>query len=84
MGCLRRQLAALPEAAADSLLEALVAEVKMMEDDPTRLIWQIGLPTAVQTSVAPYCQQLDAVFCGATAGLEMERDARRALRVALE
>ncbi len=63
---------------------ALEAELKKMEEDPTRLIWQDSLPAAVRTSLLPYRERLDRVFCAATAGLEMERSARRALAVALE
>ena len=63
---------------------ALEAELKKMEDDPSRIIWQDGLPEAVRASAIPYREGLDRVFCSATAGLEMERDAGRALEVALE
>jgi len=64
--------------------EVLEVELARLEKDPSRLIWQEGLPEAIQGSVAPYRDRLDSFFCGATAGLEMERDADRALRVALE
>jgi hypothetical protein len=55
-----------------------------MDTDPTRLVWEDGLSAAVRASVIPYREQLDRLFCGATAGLEMEQGARRALIVALE
>jgi hypothetical protein len=77
-GCLARQLESTDQAGA------VETELKMMKDDPFRLVWQDGLPEAVQASVLPYREQLDGLFCGATAGLEMERDSSRALRVALE
>ena len=84
-GCLSRQLKARERSGDDEpRREYLEAEEKKMEEDSTRLIWQDGLPAAIQTSVMPYRQRLDGVFCAATAGLEMEQSALRALRVALE
>lgn len=84
-GCLSRQLQATRQSGDENLhIGALEAELKKMEDDPSRLFWQDGLPEAVLASVRPYRERLDRVFCGATAGLEMERDAGRALAVALE
>lgn len=84
-GCLERQAAALErDGGDDSLWPVLVEELRRMEDDPARLVWQDGLPEALGASVASYREDLDALFCGATAGLEMERDADRALRIALE
>ena len=84
-GCLARQLEGVRQTDGETPhLGALEAELKMMEDDPSRLIWQDGLPNTVRATIMPYRQRLDLVFCGATAGLEMEQNARRALRVALE
>jgi hypothetical protein len=84
-GCLARQREAMRQADGDTAgLESLAAELQRMKDDPSRLVWQDGLPAAVQTGVTPHRERLDRLFCGATAGLEMERDADRALRVALE
>jgi len=84
VGCLSRQLEAMGHAEGESAQHgALEAELKMMNGDPARLIWQDGLPDAVRESVTPYRDQLDRSFCGATAGLEMDRDARRAIWVAL-
>ncbi len=76
--CLTRQLEAIGQAGA------VEAELMMMEDNPFRLIWEDGLPEAVHASVLPYRDRLDPLFCSAAAGLEMERDSGRALRVALE
>jgi hypothetical protein len=78
MDCLTRQLGAIGQA------DGVEAELKKMEDDSSRLIWQDGLPEAVHASVLPYRGRLDSLFCGATAGLEMERESSRALRIALE
>jgi len=84
-GCLERQLAAMPQAdIATPRRAALEAELKRMAADPSRLTWQDGQPDAVRVSVMPYREQLDRVFCEATAGLEMERSASRAIRLALE
>ena len=83
-GCLSRQLEAMGHADVETPQRGMLeAELKMMEGDPSRLIWQDGLPIAIRASVFPYRDQLDRTFCGATAGLEMERGARRAIWVAL-
>jgi hypothetical protein len=84
-GCLARQVEAMgPGDGETSEREAVKAELQRMQADPTRLIWQDGLPPAAKASVTPYRESLDRLFCGATAGLELEQGARRALRLALE
>jgi hypothetical protein len=84
MGCLDRQAATLDSGDVDpSVRKAVAGELESLESDPTRLPWQDGLPTAVAASLAPYRETLDPLFCPATAGLEMEQDSRRALRLAL-
>jgi hypothetical protein len=84
-GCLARQLVAAGQAEGNNyFLAVLEEELWKMEEDPGRLIWQDGLPEAVAASVRPHREQLDRLFCGATAGLEMERDAGRALWLAIE
>lgn len=84
-GCIRRQLERTGQGADPGQPRGILeAELKMMEVDPTRLIWQDGLPEAVLASIKPYRERLDSVFCSATAGLEMERSSSRALRIALE
>lgn len=83
--CLTRQLAAAPRSGSEGTYVAVLeAELESMAGDPQRLVWQDGLPEAVSAGIRPYRERLDRLFCGATAGLEMERDARRALRLALE
>lgn len=77
-GCLTRQLESIGSS------HAVEAELRKMEDNPFRLMWQGGLPEDVHASVAPYRDRLDSLFCGATAGLEMERDSSRALWIAIE
>ena len=84
-GCLARQLEAMRVGdGEESHRGVLEAELKMMENDPSRLIWQDGLPDAVLASISPYRDRLDQLFCSATAGLEMESNARRALWIAIE
>jgi hypothetical protein len=84
-GCLTRQLEAVSQADTKNPgRAALEAELKKLEGDTSRLIWQDGLPEAIRNSVMPYRDQIDRLFCRATAGLEMERDSNRALRLALE
>lgn len=83
--CLARQLEAIPQAQGEGFGRGgLEVELKNMTDDPGRLLWQDGLPDAIQASIIPHRDQLDQFFCKATAGLEMEQDARRALWVAIE
>ena len=67
-----------------AVVERINSALQKMAGDPTRLLWQDGLPDAVRASVDRFREPLDQEFCAATAGLEMEREARRALRVALE
>ena len=84
-GCLARQLEAAAGVEGNHPFQAaLEEELGKMEEDPGRLIWLDGLPEAVAASVRPHREQLDRLFCGATAGLEMERDAGRALWLAIE
>lgn len=84
-GCLTRQLEAIKEFGQDiPASHALELELKMMETDPTRLIWQDGVPAVLESSIRPHREQLDQLFCAATAGLEMERTSGRAVRLALE
>jgi hypothetical protein len=63
--------------------QRLEHEIEAMEQDPSRLPWQDGLPAAIETALAPHRGQLDAAFCSATAGIAMDRNSRRALIIAL-
>ncbi len=80
--CLLRQLER--GTAVGSWRAAVEAELARGRADSTRLVWQEDLPQPLRVSLAPYRARLDEVFCGATAGLEMERSSRRAIAVALE
>jgi len=78
--CLARQLETAPPASVGQL----DVELEAMAADSTRLIWQGGIPAAIRENLIPYRVRLDALFCPATAGLEMERDPERAIWLALE
>jgi len=83
--CLTRQRLALPESdTGQQLAITLATEIQLMNQTSTRLIWQDGLPKTIASSLAPYRDRLDGVFCSATAGLEMEQSSGRAIRIALE
>ena len=55
-----------------------------MHEDPLRLPWRDGLPPAIAESLEPFQDRFDEAYCQATAGIEMDRDTRRALAIALE
>lgn len=52
-------------------LAPLEEEIAAMESDPRRLPWQDGLPEVITASVAPFRAELDALWCGSTAPLEL-------------
>jgi len=68
---------------ADARRRDLDAEILAMEQEPQRLPWHDGLPAAVEASLQPYREPLDAAFCLNIAGIEMDPDSRRALYIAL-
>jgi hypothetical protein len=78
-GCLERQL---ERGARDP--GSLRDEVGRMVSDDARLPWQDGAPVTITASVEAWRDRLDANFCAVTAGLEMEVNADRAIRLALE
>ena len=79
--CLARQWEAMSQGEGRS---AVAAERQLMAADPGRLLWQDGLPGALAAALEPHREELEGLFCGATAGLEMERSAKRAIALALE
>jgi len=83
--CLAREATSAEHGAVDpSRAAALEAELERMSAaERPRLIWQDGIPDAIRADLAPYRDRLDRLFCPATAGLEMEGSAGRALRIAL-
>jgi hypothetical protein len=81
---LAHQVDSLGEGAdTDTRRRELDAEILAMERDPQRPPWRNGLPQAVEASLEPYREQLDAAFCLSNAGIEMDPDSRRALYIAL-
>lgn len=80
----RSMIARQHEASEGEMKQRLGAELDALADDPTRFPWQDGLPPVTERCLAPYRAELDALFCAGTAGIEMDRDSRRALRIALE
>lgn len=81
LAILERWTDSLPEDARERRM--LEGEVAALRADPTRVPFHGGAPPAAAASLDPYRQGLDAGFCSATAELEMERGARRALLDAL-
>ena len=61
--CLIRQLEAMEQVGPENQIRAaLEAELKQLEGDTTRLIWQDGLPQAIRNSLMPYRDQIDRLF----------------------
>jgi len=84
-GMLVRQLDSFSaRGAPESELRQLQLEIAAMHEDPLRLPWRDGLPAAIAESLEPFQDRLDEAYCQATAGIEMDRDTRRALAIALE
>lgn len=80
--CIRRQLSTMDP--TDPRRPEIQQELARMDSDPWRLAWQDGLSASIGGSIDPYRDRLGDLFCSATAGLEMERGARRAIWLALE
>ena len=79
---LSRQFAA-SDAAAD-LRPLLERELRVLRDDPRRLPWAEQPPPVIEQSLSPFRDQLDRAYCGATAGIDMDLDSRRAMMLALD
>ena len=78
---LNNQLAALPPEAADPALESwrqeLAAEIAALDEDPQRGIWPDGLPAAIQVSLEPYRERLEASYSPILNVLELSRNRRQ-------
>jgi len=78
---LKNQLAALPPEGEDPALESwrqeLAAEIAALDDDPQRGIWPDGLPAAIQTSLEPYRDRLEASYSPVLNVLELSRNRRQ-------
>jgi hypothetical protein len=82
---LSHQLAAARRAGRSGAeLDQLENEVAACERDPGWLPWRNGVPEATGRSLAGHRTRLEALFCAATAGIELDPDSRRALYLALE
>ncbi len=64
-------------AAPDKWREALAAEIKAMEADRARLPWQDGVPEAIESSLQPFRDRLEAGYTAAVDVFEVSRDDRR-------
>ena len=62
--------------APDKWHEALAAEIKAMEADRSRLPWQDGLPEAIESSLRPFRDRLEAGFSPMADVFEISRDER--------
>ena len=72
LSMLENQLVAIQSEGGDEhQISMLEAEVSAMRDDDRRVPWQDGLPPAITEALAPYRDQLDALYCPAMAPLEL-------------
>lgn len=51
---------------AAQLHERLQSEINALEENPARAPWQGGLPTEIETSLAPYRRRLESMYCKTT------------------
>jgi len=75
---LRNQQGVTDDVAMQSLLEE---ELSRLEEHTESIPWQGALPPAIAASIAPYREQLDAVFCPATVGLEFSKNRQSGLSI---
>ncbi len=85
---LRNQLAQLDtiverenDPAMRQIRDEVADEIRTMEAQPKRLLWQDGLPAAVASSLELYRERLDAVFCPYTIGFEFVENRQRGLSI---
>jgi hypothetical protein len=82
---LKNQLAALPESESSEQAQIwrreLTAEITRMQESPTRLPWQDGLPAAMAASLVPYREALEAAYSPATNLFELSRSRKRGLSI---
>jgi hypothetical protein len=69
---LRRQLDAAEPGSAWA--GTLADEIRNLERQPEKVPWTDGLPPAIEASLAPYRQELEANYCAATVNLELSRN----------
>ena len=74
---LRNQQAAIDALGEDAVNEfgdLLDREIAALEVDAERLAWQEGLPPQIEASLAPYRDELDALYCPDAFSLELTRN----------
>jgi hypothetical protein len=78
LSMLESQLEALrSEHASEEEIATLEAEIAAMKSDDNRIPWQDGLPRAITESLGPYREELDELYCPATAPLELMISVKR-------
>jgi hypothetical protein len=70
----RTAIDALDEEAVVEFRDLLDREIAALENDPQRLPWQEGLPPQIEASLAPYRDEIEALFCPDAFGLELMRN----------
>lgn len=63
---------------------ALESEIEAMRSDPERVPWPDGLPDPIADSFARYRETLDALYCEASAPVELLTTTRRGLAITAE
>jgi len=63
-----------PSPAGRSLMRLLENEIDTLEADHHRIPWQDGLPEPIDSSVAPYREALDQLFCAGILEFELTRN----------
>jgi hypothetical protein len=75
LGMVREQLASLePQAEAgegQTWPSKLEREIQRLESDPGRVLWQDGLPSAIEGALEPYRDRLEATYSAATNRIEL-------------
>jgi len=66
---------------SEEAIALLKAEVEALEKDDSRVPWQDGLPPEIEEALAPFRQELDGLFCGATSPLELMINEKSALSI---
>ena len=69
------------EGASEGSVAVLAAEVRALQDDPSRIPWQDGLPPEIAAALLPFREALDLVYCGSTPPLELMINEKRSLAI---
>lgn len=71
LSILRNQLDSLPAGAGDEWRTRLQEEIGRFEGNPGRVAWKDGLPTAIESSLAPYRERFEGSYHAVTNPFEM-------------